>query len=148
MKTKEFIDTLRAAGDCKLLFVNGRGDQVHAGYHLTEIKAAAYETVDCGGQTNRWKETNFQLWVPQDADDQYMSAGKFVQIFDRVQSLVPVDLNADARIEYGDENFFPSIYSVESISQTPEELGVLIAPPTTTCKARDRRPVAETTSCC
>ena len=148
VKTTEFIDTIRSAGQRKLLFANAEGHQIHSGYHLTEIKAAVFQTVDCGGQTNNWNETIFQLWVPEDAEDEYMSAEKFIRIFDRVRSLINLDLNADARVEYGDGNFFPSIYSVESISMAPETLTVLLVPPVTTCKARDRRAAAETNVCC
>jgi hypothetical protein len=148
MKTAEFIDSLRRAGGKTLRFLNQDGDTVRSGYHLTEIKAASYDTVDCGGQTNHWKETIFQLWVPDEADDGYMEAGKFVRIFERVRSAVSVDLMADVRIEYGDENFFPSIYSVESIKTNGDSLDVALARPETTCKARDRRAAAPTTEPC
>jgi hypothetical protein len=40
---------------------NSESLRKHRGYHLTELKAASFETVDCGGQTNRWQETIVQL---------------------------------------------------------------------------------------
>ena len=138
MKTSEFIKTLRAAPSKKVIFQNGNGDAVHPGYHLTEIKAASFNTVDCGAQTNCWQESIFQLWVPEDAEDEYMTAEKFVGIFDRVSSLIDIADTAEARIEYGDENFFPSVYAIDSISEKPETLRILLAPPAMTCKARDR----------
>jgi hypothetical protein len=88
-----------------LLFVDIAGHVVHSGYHLTEIKAANFETVDCGGQVNHWRETILQLWAPQDADGSYMSTGKVLKIFDKVGGLVPLDGQAEVRVEYGDENF-------------------------------------------
>ena len=149
MTTKEFIAALRNAPQDELIFVNETGEAIHAGYHLTEIKAAHFETVDCGGQTNQWDETVVQLWVPANADDQYMTAGKFLKIFDKVTRLIPLRLDTEIRVEYGDENFFPSLYHVEAVRSEHGATRVVIAPPTTTCKARDRRlENAEAERCC
>jgi len=148
MNTKEFIDKLRAAPDKQLIFSNSDGDAVHPGYHLTEIKAAIFDTVDCGGRVNRWPEAIFQLWVPENADDQDMKADKFVRIYEKVRGSIPLDESAEVRIEYGDENFFPSLYRVDSISTDQTALRVLLQPPATTCKARDRAIDSSVGSCC
>ena len=149
MTTNEFITALRQAPENRLVFVNAGGDTVRAGYHLTEIKAAHFDTVDCGGQTNRWNETIVQLWVPAETDDEYMLAGKFLSIFDRVTRMIPLQTEAEVRIEYGDENFFPSLYHVEAVTRENGATRVLLTPPATTCKARDRRLAeVETGACC
>jgi hypothetical protein len=139
MKTNEFIAKLRAAPENRLLFIDRDGNPIHAGYHLTELKVASFQTVDCGGELNNWVETVVQLWVPPEADDDYMTAGKFLQIFDKVRGMIPLDLAAEIRVEYGDENFFPSTYHVCSITHDDGATRVLLVPPATTCKARDRR---------
>ena len=64
--------------------------------------------MDCGGKTNRWNETILQLWVPEDAEDNYMKSDKFLRIYDKVRRLVSVDEDAEVRIEYGDDDFFPA----------------------------------------
>ena len=148
MKTSEFISALRRAPNHPLLFVDLAGRLVHRGYHFTEIKAVSYETVDCGGQINRWRETILQLWVPQDADEDYMRTAKFLKIFDKVSGMVPLDIDAEIRIEYGDENFFPSIYHVSSVTHERDATRVLLEPPATTCKARDRRLVSTASDFC
>ena len=151
MTTQEFIAALRKTPDNRLIFENEAGETVHPGYHLTEIKAAHFDTVDCGGQTNRWNETIVQLWVPANAgdDEEYMAAGKFLRIFDKVTAMIPLEVEAEVRIEYGDENFFPSLYHVESLTMENGATRVLLAPPATTCKARDRRLAeAEASACC
>jgi hypothetical protein len=145
MKTRDFIDALRRSSDKQLLFVNADGDTVRHGYHLTEIKAVAYDTVDCGGQKNRWNETILQLWVPENAGDDYMKAGKFVRIYDKVRKMVSVDEDAEVRIEYGDENFFPAAYYINDLSVSEDALRFVLAPQATTCKARER---AGRGSCC
>ena len=81
MTTQDFIAQLRRASDKTLLFVNGEGDTIHAGYHLTEIKAAKFDTVDCGGEKNSWNETIMQLWIPADErSDRFMTVGKFLHL--------------------------------------------------------------------
>lgn len=151
MTTHELITALRQTPENELIFENDAGDTVQAGYHLTEIKAAHFDTVDCGGQTNRWDETIVQLWVPAGADDAdgYMTAGKFLRIFDKVSAMVPLQMEAEIRVEYGDENFFPSLYHVEAVTRGDGATRVLLAPPSTTCKARDRRLAeVEAGACC
>ncbi|MCA1658184.1 MAG: DUF6428 family protein [Verrucomicrobiaceae bacterium] len=149
MTTKEFIAALRNTPQDQLIFVNEAGQAIHAGYHLTEIKAAHFETVDCGGQTNQWDETVVQLWVPANADGEYMSASKFLKIFDKVTGMIPLQLQTEIRVEYGDENLFPSLYHVDAVKRESGTTRVVISPPTTTCKARDRRLTnAEAERCC
>ncbi|MFN2541092.1 MAG: DUF6428 family protein [Chthoniobacterales bacterium] len=150
MKTNEFISALRAAPDNQLVFVDLDGHVVHRGYHLTELKAASFETVDCGGQTNRWQETIVQLWVPAEAEDHYMLAGKFLNIFDKVRGLIPLNIDTEVRVEYGDQNIFPSVYHVRSVTQSDGMTRFVLEPPATTCKARDRRAAASSRkdSCC
>jgi len=147
MKTNDFIAALRASPESKLVFVDLDGRAVHRGYHLTELKAASLQTVDCGGQTNQWQETIVQLWVPSDPDSDYMTAGKFLKIFDKVSGMVPLNPDTEIRIEYGDENFFPSTYHVQSVTRDQDVTRVLLTPPATTCKARDRRAAAGEACC-
>ena len=151
MTTNEFIAALRKAPDHQLIFANEAGDAIHAGYHLTEIKAAHFDTVDCGGQTNRWNETIVQLWVPAHADveEDYMTSRKFLSIFDRVTKMILLDFEAEVRVEYGDRNFFPSLYHVAAVQSGNGATHVSLRPPQTTCKARDRRlKETITTPCC
>ena len=153
MKTNEFIAELRRVPQNQLIFVDGNGHAVHSGYHLTELKAASLDTVDCGGQANQWQETIVQLWVPANPDNDYMSAAKFLKIFDKVGGMIPLNLDAAIRVEYGDENFFPSTYDVRLIKHTEDVTRVLLQAPETTCKVRDRRgkstrSEAERETCC
>jgi len=148
MKTDEFIEAVRNSADKELIFTNADGQAIHAGYHLTEIKAASFETVDCGGKTNRWNETILQLWVPEDAEDTYMKSDKFLRIYDKVRRLVPVDEEAEIRIEYGDETFFPTTYHIRNWREDNVAIRFFLEPPATTCKARDRALSGKTESCC
>ena len=139
MKTNEFVSRLRAAPQNRLLFVGLDGHAIPAGYHLTELKAASFDTVDCGGQINQWNETIVQLWVPEGAAGDYMTSARFLKIFDKVRGIVSLQLDAEIRVEYGDNNFFPSTYHIRSVRRHHDTTQVLLQPPATTCKARDRR---------
>ncbi len=50
MKTNEFISALRAAPQNQLVFTDMDGQAVPGGYHLTELKATSFDTVDCAGK--------------------------------------------------------------------------------------------------
>ena len=147
MKTKEFLSILRRSPNKQIVFVNGAGISIHPGYHLTEVKVATLKTVDCGARKNQWKETIIQLWVPENQrDETFMSAKKFLSIYDTVSAMIDIDLAAEIRFEYGDENFFPSNYNVRTVTEG-DSIEVELQPPETTCKARDRR-VAGVSECC
>jgi hypothetical protein len=148
MKTREFIEELRGARGKQVLFVDEEGTAIHGGYHLTELKAASFDTVDCGGQKNRWNETLVQLWVPEEEEsDEFMTADKFLSIYDRVSGMIALDPESEIRFEYGDENFSPSNYHVAKVTEIAETIRVELRPPQATCKARDRRE-AGAASCC
>jgi Family of unknown function (DUF6428) len=70
-----------------------------------------------------------------------------LSIYEKVSSMIDVDLAAEVRFEYGDENFFPSNYHVDSVREEIDALRVELRPAQTTCKARDRR-AAGATCCC
>src|SRR4029453_4109758 len=108
MKTNEFISTLRAAPSNQLIFAGLDGHAVPSVFHLTYLKAVSFETVDCGGRTNRWQETIVQLWVPSHADGEYMTNAKFLKIFDKVNGMIALDFDAEIRVEYGAKIFFHS----------------------------------------
>jgi Family of unknown function (DUF6428) len=149
MKTSAFVEALRRSPNKRLIFVSDSSAVIQPGYHLTEIKAAKFQTVDCGAEKNEWNETIMQLWVPaNERSEEFMTAGKFLSIYDKVGGMIDVDLAAEIRFEYGDDNFFPSNYHAESISEDSDSLRVTLRPPQTTCKARDRRSVGATSSCC
>ncbi len=118
MRTQDFISRLREAPAKRLVFTNSDGATIHGGYHLTELKAASFDTVDCGAQKNQWNETIAQLWVPEEEENgERMTAEKFLSIYDKVARLIPLDPTAEIRFEYGDENFPSSNYRFVESSQ-------------------------------
>src|SRR5205823_14358845 len=125
MKTREFIEQLRESREKQVVFVDENGTTIHGGYHLTELKAATFDTVDCGGQKNRWNETIVQLWVPQDEEsDEFMTANKFLSIYDRVSGIIALDSEAEIRFGDGGKKFPASNYQVAKVREIADTIRV------------------------
>lgn len=151
--TEEFLDLLRTAkSDQQLVFQLDQAVLVETGYHVTEVKAVTYSTMDCGGVADKWKETVIQLWNPGDEQErEYMTVKKFLAIYDRVAEHIPVSDNAELRFEYGDTHRAAASYHVERLESRQALILVHLRAPAVTCKARDRKTVSTTaaqSSCC
>ena len=153
MNTQEFLSALEPYTDQDLIFELGE-HTIKAGYHVTEIKSATIQAMDCGGQETTWSETVVQLWTP-DTNEAYMSVAKFLNIYNRVAAHVSVSENAELRIEYGDAGAPAISYSVSGIRLEGEKVMVRLEPPFVTCKAIERSlsdeivlPTMSAASCC
>lgn len=153
MKTSEFLSILNANRGLPLFFSLGRGRSVPAGYHLTEVKRVAYETMDCGAMTHAWRESHFELWglpVPE-FRPAYMAAGKFLAIVGRVEGKLPLHGDATAKIYYGGKDVLAALYAIEGIAVADGRLEVELTVDRTQCKAAQRKLkqlVASVTPCC
>jgi hypothetical protein len=141
ISTETFLDTLRGAGlDQRLIFQLNQSPLVAPGYHLTEVKAVSYDTMDCGGVADRWQETVIQLWNPGDEPTrEYMTVRKFLAIYDRVATHVPISDKAELRFDYGDFGQPACSYHVQNIETEGELILVHLRAPVVTCKERDRK---------
>ena len=138
MNTQEFITSLRNYNETPLIFDYGNA-RVPAGYHVTEVKAVSFQTMDCGGKSDAWTETIVQLWNPDATDKkEFMSAKKFLSIFERAASGVPVTTTAELKLEYGNETVPAINYHVGNLTLEDGNLIVKLEPPRVQCKARNR----------
>ena len=142
MTTQEFIASLdRQVAEAPagpLVFAVGEA-RVPAGYHVTEIKATTVDSMDCGGRSNRWRETSLQLWAPEPTEGAaFMSIAKFLGIYRRVAAGVPLDDGAELRVEYGPIGSPAVSYLVAGVDTAGDTVVVRLAPPAVACKAADR----------
>jgi hypothetical protein len=145
--TQDFIAQLRRAPDKPLLFVNADGDTIQCRRRHDSCWLSSNGDQSGEIRYRCWSETVMQLWVPDnETSETFMTADKFLRIYEKVSCMIDVDPAAEVRFEYGDENFFPSNYHVDSVIEETDALRVELRPPQTTCKARDRR--AAGASCC
>jgi hypothetical protein len=151
--TQAFLDLLHAARpDQQLVFQLDQAPLVAAGYHVTELKAVTYNTMDCGGVADKWEETVIQLWNSgDDPEREHMTVRKFLAIYERVAKHIPVSYDAELRFEYGDELRSATSYHVEGLESRGTLVLVHLRAPLVTCKARDRKAAslsAAQNSCC
>lgn len=151
MKTSAFLAVLRAQPHLPVEFRAGT-ETLHPGYHLTEVKRVAYETMDCGAMRHRWAETQFELWVPPGAGlipgRAAMTAAKFLNIVDRVEAELPLAGGAEARIyaSFGEQP--AALHGVERVAVVDGRLRVDLVAARARCKAAERRIGALTGGCC
>lgn len=93
---------LKGRSDTDQVLFEAEGDTVGRGYHLTELRLARISSIDCGGQTDAWDETQMQVL---DAPGQTaMSAGKMIAILTRSAAEVAGLADAPLNVEFSPGN--------------------------------------------
>src|SRR5689334_14089145 len=103
-------------GGKNLIIAYDDGSLVQTGYHVTEVKAGSFVTLDCGGNPDAWQETVLQVEdIPAENEDKVMTVGKFRSILAAVDG--KIRLNSDARltIEVSRPNQPMRIYDVAGV---------------------------------
>ena len=135
METQTFLDKLQTYDQDRALVFNLGARTVAPGYHVTEVKALTVQAMDCGGRANAWSETVVQIWSPGARPDEgYMTVGKFLHIYGRVASRVPIDGEAVLRFEYGDIGEPAIGYLVGGVDMEGDTVRVSLSVPGVACK--------------
>ena len=153
MKLNKFIKTLESNPNIELLFEYAPDKFARANYHLTEVKNVKFDTTDCGGKTNYWEETHFQIWEsPNEIGKmEFMKTDKILSILKKVDGIKSLLLDTELKIEYGNENFPTSVMPIEDIQIDEDKLIVSLFVEATRCKANDVCGITvdtKETSCC
>ena len=79
------LDALRPHA-ARRLVISYDGRQTEPGYHVTEVKAGSFVTLDCGGNPDAWQETILQVEdLPASAEKpDHMEVGRFLAILEKV----------------------------------------------------------------
>jgi hypothetical protein len=139
MKTQELFKVLEENQDKSLLFEYAPNLLVGANYHITEVKHLTIDSVDCGSQTDAWKETIIQLWEsPSEfGKTEYMSVYKALAILKKVGKMKPYELDAEVKFEYSNANFHTAQLFVNDFEIRGNNLIVKLAVEKTDCKAKE-----------
>jgi hypothetical protein len=127
----------------------GDGRRVRAGYHVTEVKAGSFVTLDCGGNPDAWQETILQVEdIPAEEGRSFMKVGKFRSILAQVGR--KVRLNADARLtlEVSRPDEAMRVYDVAGIDFEDDRAVVRLGERAAICKPRHRATQAAAGACC
>ena len=130
------------------------GDRMaQAGYHITEVKAGSFVTLDCGANADAWQETILQVEdIAGEEGRQQMTVRKFRGILDQVDR--KVRLNGDARLtfEIGRPDEPMRVFDVAAVLVDGDTARLELGPRAAICKPRHRpaqaEAVAVASSCC
>jgi len=139
MKVNKFIGLLEANRGKQLRFQYLENEYVQPNYHLTEVKNVAYDTTDCGGKTNFWKETHMQLWEnpAEEGKSDFMTTDKILAILERVDGIKPLWKETELKFEYGNSNFNTGVMPVQASKSSEIYLELLLFEEKARCKAND-----------
>ncbi|MCP4978336.1 MAG: hypothetical protein GY931_19495 [Maribacter sp.] len=139
MKTKELLSILKENPNKNLLFEYKDGYHVGANYHITEVKNVTIDAVDCGANTDFWKETIVQLWEsPREKDKrEYMTAHKALSILNKVERMKPMEKEVEVKFEYSNSNFHTAQLFVNDFVLEENNLIMKLGVEKTDCKAKD-----------
>ena len=135
--------------DKALVIEYGDGGAVQAGYHVTEVKAGSFVTLDCGNNPDAWQETILQVEdIPSPEGASVMRVGKFRSILAAVDR--KVRLNADARLtlEVSRPDEAMRVYDVAAVDIEENRAVIRLGERSAVCKPRHRAAQAEANACC
>ena len=149
--TSEFLNILRDNPNKVLQFEYSEGKFARADFHLTEFKNVTFDTVDCGGISNKWEETHVQIWENDHFEPNHsVNSNKALSIFETVEKTRPTFKETELKFEYGNSEFHAAVMSVSSIAIHSDKIIVKLLGENTTCKAKDRAKTntEKETACC
>ena len=146
MKTQDFFNLLDQHKDKSLLFEYAPNVLVGANYHITEVKHITVDSVDCGAQTDAWKETIIQLWEsPSEiGKTEHMTVFKAISILKKVGTMKPYIANSEVKFEYSNSNFHTAQLFVNDFEIKNNNIIIKLAIEKTDCKAKELCGVPET----
>lgn len=147
MTLNGFLKALETANpEAGVVFATEDGP-VGAGYHITELKHARVDSIDCGGRQSSWDEVAVQ--VLDVFGDAPMPVERLRGILNRSLIAIPALADAPVHVEFGHRNESLSRYDIAGVSIDGHLVQVSMVRAHATCKpaANPVRPGA-TTRCC
>ncbi|MGE7472285.1 DUF6428 family protein [Bosea sp. NPDC003192] len=112
---------------------------IQPGYHVTEVKAGAFVTLDCGGNPDRWQETIVQIEdMPSQDGRGPMLAGKFRAILDQVAGRIVLAPEARLTFEIGRPDEPMRVFDVAALQARDGRVILRSAARSALCKPRHR----------
>ena len=114
------------------------GRAVRPGYHVTEVKAGRFASLDCGANPESWDEVFVQLWDVAAGDATHMPAGRFARIIGKVSERVGLDKGAKLTFEVSDGLAPMQLHRASAPAIDNGAVHVALSPRPSSCKPRDR----------
>lgn len=137
-------------GGTRPLRIEYAGRISQPGYRVTEVKAASFVTLDCGGNPDQWRETILQVEDAELAGEATpMTAAKLAAILDKVASRIEIDADARLTFEVGPPGAPMQVFDVDALELRAGEALLRLADRSAVCKPRHRTAVrAAPPQCC
>lgn len=143
----QVLAALAGHGD-KALVIDYADRRIRPGYHVTEVKAGSFVTLDCGGQPDAWQETVLQVEdSPAREGQTFMSVDKFRGILDQVERKVRLQADARLTFEVSQPGEAMQVFDVAGIAIEAKAAVLNLAARPAICKPRHREALAAA-SCC
>lgn len=139
-----------APHDDKALVIDyGDGREVRAGYHVTEVKAGSFVTLDCGNNPDAWQETILQVEdIPAAEGRSFMRVGKFRSILAAVDRKVRLNPDARLTLEVSRPDEAMRVYDVAAIDIGEDKAVIRLGERSAICKPRHRAAQVPGNACC
>jgi hypothetical protein len=135
--------------DAKALVLEHDGHEVQAGYHVTEVKAGSFVTLDCGGNPDAWQETILQVEdIPLAEGNRQMRVGKFRGILAQVDRKVRLDHDARVTIEVSRPGEAMRVFDVAGVEPNGDRAIIRLGERPAICKPRHRGAGEKAGACC
>lgn len=134
----------------KSLIIEYAGRVIQPGYHVTEVKAGSFVTLDCGGNPDQWHETVLQVEdIPSRDGRDFMKVDKFRRILSQVASKVDLDGGSRLTFEVGMPETPMQIFDADTLIIDEQRAILRLAARPAICKPRHRAAqAASAASCC
>lgn len=133
------LRTALAEHGASALVLTYGGRTIAPGYHVTEIKAAQFAALDCGGNPDRWTETVLQVEDLTGGEGQaHMPVRKLLSILGRVDTALGLDPAARVTIEISRPGEAMQVFDIGSIDVAPGRVTLDLAMRPAICKPRHR----------
>ncbi len=138
--------------DSRRLVIRYDGQLIQPGYHVTEVKAGSFVTLDCGGNPDAWQETILQVEdLPASAEQpEHLEVGKFLAILGKVASRISLQPRSRLTFEVGPPGRPMQIFDVEAVRIEATNVVIELGPRPAICKPRHRaeQEAVKATGCC
>ncbi len=128
----QLMETFKPLADgAGVVFETSEGE-IGAGYHVTELKLAHFDSIDCGGNRHRWSEAHLQLLDAPGSD--HMRAGKFSGILRKSVDTISELRDAPFYVEFALENKGIERFRIEDVEVDDSRIAIALEPGRAACK--------------
>jgi len=123
------------------------GAAINPGYHVTEVRHATINSLDCGRntETERWEDVTIQLLDgPAESTEGHMTSTKFAGIISTAIKTLALDDAPFLYFEFAPNNGPIRKLSVESVESSEHEISVSLGSEKAVCKPFQRAKAAQT----